>query len=148
MILVYVIFGNTSLPVVLIAIFGFSLKSGSYLSVIFLTSIGTVAEGEIEAARTLGMTKWQAFRYVTLPQTVRIALPLYQNQFIATLQETSIVGFLAVIDLTRASTVVSSRTMDALFGVIAIAIVYFAIGRLGKFCISLIGKHSDRTAAE
>lgn len=132
MILVYVIFGRSALSIMWIVTVGLTLKAGSYLSEIFDTSLNTVAEGEIEAARTLGMTRWQAFRYVALPQTVTAALPLYQNQFVASMQETSVVGYLAIVDLTRAASIISTRTMDAFFGLITVTILYFIIGALVK----------------
>lgn len=132
MILVYVVFGRSALSIMWIVTVGLTLKAGSYLSEIFDTALNTVAEGEIEAARTLGMTRWQAFRYVALPQTVTAALPLYQNQFVASMQETSVVGYLAVVDLTRAASIVSTRTMDAFFGLITVTILYFIIGALVK----------------
>ncbi len=128
MILVYVVFGRSSLPVLCIVILGLTLKAATYLAEIFDSALDTIAAGEAEAARTLGMTRWQAFRHVVLPQTVQAALPLYQSQFVDTLEETSIVGYLAVVDLTRASEIVSSRTMDAFVGLFTIAIVYFVIG--------------------
>ena len=119
-------------------ILGLTFKSGAYLSQIFLTALSTVAGGEMEAARTLGMTRWQAFRYVALPQTVVTALPLYKNQFIAAMQETSVVGTLAIMDLTRASSVVSSRTLDSLFGLILVSVMYFAIGGVMKGFFKLL----------
>ena len=132
MIMVYVVFGRSALPILVIVIVGLTLKAASYLAEIFDTALGTVQPGEIEAARTLGMTRWQAFRCVALPQTVAAALPLYQNQFVATMQETSVVGYLAVIDLTRASSIVSSRTLDAFIGLLTITLIYFLIGAVVK----------------
>ena len=132
MIMVYVIFGRSALPILVIVIVGLTLKAASYLAEIFDAALATVQPGEIEAARTLGMTRWQAFRYVALPQTVAAALPLYQNQFVATMQETSVVGYLAVIDLTRASSIVSSRTLDAFIGLLTITLIYFLIGTVVK----------------
>ncbi len=140
MIFVYIIFGRSSLPVLLVVISGLMLKSASYLSQIFNSALDTVSEGEIEAARTLGMTKWQAFHYVTLPQTVAASLPLYKNQFIASMQETSIVGYLAIVDLTRASSIVSSRTMDSLFGLLTVTVIYFIIGALVKLLFRLFSE--------
>lgn len=132
MIMVYVIFGRSALPILIIVIIGLTLKAASYLAEIFDAALSTVQPGEIEAARTLGMTRWQAFRFVALPQTVAAALPLYQNQFVATMQETSVVGYLAVIDLTRASSIVSSRTLDAFAGLLTITLIYFLIGAVVK----------------
>lgn len=138
MLLVYVVFGRSALPVMMIVIVGLTLKAGSYLSEIFDTSVSSVAGGEIEAARTLGMSRWQAFRFVVLPQTVTKALPLYKNQFVATMQETSVVGYLALVDLTRAASIVSSRTLDAFFGLITVTIIYFVIGALMKLLFRIL----------
>lgn len=138
MILVYIIFGRSALPIIWVVIVGLTLKAGSYLSEIFDAALNTVAAGEIEAARTLGMSGWQAFRYVALPQTVTSALPLYKNQFIASMQETSVVGYLAIVDLTRASSIISSRTLDAFFGIISVTILYFLIGGAVKLLFRLL----------
>ena len=128
MLLVYIVFGSISLPVVISVIIGLTLKTGCYMADIFGTAVETVAPGEVEAARTLGMTRFQSFRYVILPQTVKTALPVYKNQFISCLQETSVVGYLAIMDLTRASDIVSARTFDALFALLAVTLIYLIIG--------------------
>lgn len=140
MIFVYIIFGSSGLSVMLIVIIGLTIKAAAYLSDIFCTSIDAVAWGEIEAARTLGMTKWQAFCNVTLPQSIHTAMPLLKNQFISTMQETSIVGYLAIMDLTRASNVVTARTLNALFGLVAISIIYMVLGYVGQTLIGLIDR--------
>ena len=148
MILVYVVFGSTALPVLWAVIIGLMLKEASYLAEIFDTALDTVATGELEAARTLGMTRWQAFRLVALPQAVTAALPLYQNQFVATLQETSVVGYLAVVDLTRASTIISSRTLDAFMGLFTVTLLYFLIGAAVKCLFRCITARRCHTGGE
>lgn len=140
MLFVYIIFGSVSLPVVVSVIIGLMLKTGCYMSDIFQTAVETVAYGEVEAARTLGMTRFQAFWYIILPQTVKTALPVYKNQFISCLQETSVVGYLAILDLTRASDIVSSRTFDAMFALLAVTLVYLIIGWTVGAVIDLAGK--------
>lgn len=147
MILVYIIFGRSALSVLWIVTIGLTLKSAAYLCEIFDTALSTVAPGEIEAARTLGMSRWQAFRYVSLPQTVIAALPLYKNQFVASMQETSVVGYLAVVDLTRASSIIASRTLDALFGLITVTILYFLIGSLVKLLFRLLSEKLQKGGA-
>ncbi len=142
MILVYIIFGRTAMPVLWTVIIGLTLKAGSYLSEIFNSALSTVSDGEIEAARTLGMNKYQAFFYVVLPQSINAALPLYINQFIVSMQETSVVGYLAIVDLTRAASIISSRTMDAFFGIIFVTIVYFIIGYFAKLLLNILGKRN------
>lgn len=86
------------------------------------------------------MTRFQAFWYIILPQTVKTALPVYKNQFISCLQETSVVGYLAILDLTRASDIVSSRTFDAMFALLAVTLVYLIIGWTVGAVIDLAGK--------
>ncbi len=138
MIFVYILFGSSALPILWVVTLGLTFKTGTYLSEIFDSALNTVDGGEIEAARTLGMTRWMAFRYVALPQTVAAALPLYKNQFIASMQETSVVGYLAVVDLTRASSIISSRTLDAFTSIITVTIIYFAIGLVVKLLFRLL----------
>ena len=139
MLFVYIFFGDTSLSVTIVVLFGLTLKAGAYLSDIFYTAVTTVNSGEIEAAHTLGLSRVQVFRYITLPQAISTALPVYKNQFVITLQETSVVGYLAIMDLTRASEVVTSRTYDALFGLIFVSVLYLLIGYLGNLLLSLLG---------
>lgn len=139
MIFVYIIFGSVPLSVVVIVIMGLTLKAGAYLADIFYSAVTSVEKGEIEAAHTLGMSKFQTFRYITLPQAVSSALPIYKNQFIITLQETAIVGYLAIVDLTRASDIVSARTLNAMFGLLVISVLYLLIGWAGNSLLSLLG---------
>lgn len=147
MIMVYVVFGESAMPVLLIVIVGLTLKSASYLAEIFDAALSTVQPGEIEAARTLGMTRWQAFWHVVLPQTVSAALPLYQNQFVASMQETSVVGYLAVIDLTRAASIVSSRTLDSFVGLFTITLLYFLIGAAMKGLFQILIRRLNKGGA-
>ena len=139
MIMVYLVFGNSSLSVIVIAIIGLSLKAASYLSDIFYAAISATDKGEAEAARSLGMSKFQSFLYVTLPQAVNNSIGVYKNQFITTLQETSVVSTLAIQELTKASNIVTSRTLNALFCLICISILYILIGYIGNVIIDKIG---------
>lgn len=138
MIMVYVIFGRSALPIIWVVIVGLTLKAAAFLSEIFETAVNTVSPGEIEAARTLGMTRRQAFMNVVLPQTLKAALPMYQSQFMSTMQETSVVGYLAVMDLTRAAAVVASRTLDAITGLLTVTLLYFIISYIIKRLFRLI----------
>ena len=140
MIMVYLVFGNTSLSVIVIVIIGLTIKSASYMSDIFYSAIKATSEGEAEAARALGMSKYQAFLYITLPQAVSKSIAVYKNQFITTLQETSVVSSLAIQELTKASSIVTSRTLDALFSLICISILYIVIGYIGTGIIGILEK--------
>lgn len=142
MLFVYIIFVKLPVSVVVCVILGLTIKTGAYMCDIFHTALTAVDRGEIEAAHTLGMTRRQIFCYITLPQAVNMALPVYKNQFVITLQETSIVGYLAIMDLTRASEIVTSRTLDALFGLVIISLLYLLIGYLGNLLLGLLGRRT------
>ncbi len=140
MIFVYIIFGNSGLNIIITVVIALAIKAAAFLSEIFYTAIETVSVGEVEAARTLGMSKRKTFFHVVFPQALTTALPLFKNQFISTLQETSIVGYLAIMDLTRASSIITSRTLDAFFGLICVSIIYLIIGYAGRSLLGLLGR--------
>jgi polar amino acid transport system permease protein len=73
------------------------------MSEIYRAGIQSIQKGQMEAARSLGMTYFQAMRYVILPQAVRVILPPVGNEFIALLKDSSLVSVVAVTDLTRRS---------------------------------------------
>jgi polar amino acid transport system substrate-binding protein len=75
----------------------------------------------------MGFTPLATFLYVVLPQMVRRILPVYKGEFISLVKMTSIVGYIAVQDLTKASDIIRSRTFDAFFPLIMVALLYFAI---------------------
>lgn len=134
----YIIFADIDISMVIVAILAFTMKTAAYMCDIFYSAITSLNKGEGEAARSLGMSSLQTFWDVTLPQSIKVALPVYKNQFIVTLQETSIVGFLAVQDLTRASNIIASRTLDPFFSVIVISIAYLVIGFIASRLLSLL----------
>ena len=140
MVFVYIIFGSSTLNILITVIIALTIKAAAFLAGIFYTAVETVNIGEIEAARTLGMSKRQTFFGVVFPQTVTTALPLFKNQFISTLQETSVVGYLAIMDLTRASSIITSRTLDAFFGLICVTLMYLIIGYAGRALLGLLGR--------
>ncbi len=147
MVFVYIIFGSAPLSVVVIVIFGLTIKAACYMADIFHTAVTAVDSGEAEAAQTLGMSKLQVFRYITFPQAVTSALPVYKNQFVITLQETSIVGYVAIQDLTRASDIVTARTLDAMFGLLVVSILYLLIGWVATSLLGLLG-HTKHLGGE
>lgn len=141
LIFVYLLFSNTDINTVILAIFAFSMKTGSYITVIMYSAVKAVNPGEMEAGLTLGMSKWKVFRFITLPQAIQHALPTYKNQLIITLQETSLVGFLAINDLTRASQVITSRTMDPFISIIITAAAYLLIGTFSNLIFKLFERN-------
>jgi len=127
MIMFYVVFGKSSIDGMWVAVIAFSLCFGAYTSVIFRSSVESIDKGQTEAALSMGFSKFKAFVNVILPQTVQRALPVYKGEFIGLVKATSIVGYIAVLDLTKAGDIIRSRTYEAFFSLILVTIVYFLV---------------------
>ena len=112
-------------------------------SEIFRTGIEGVDKGQTEAGIAMGFTPVQSFRYIVLPQTVQRILPVYKGEFISLVKMTSIVGYIAVQDLTKASDIIRSRTFDAFFPLIMVAVLYFAISWVLMQFLQYIERQTD-----
>lgn len=137
MIFAYLIFVNSSLTPVAIAVVTFTLKCASHLAEMFRTAVDSVSPGEVEAARTLGYSRRQAFFRVVFPQALHQVMPLYKTQFVLTMQDISVVSLLAIEDMSRAVTVISSRTMDPVVALVITSIVYLLLGFIANRMLSL-----------
>ena len=111
----------------LIAVLTFGINSGAYVSEIMRAGILAVDHGQMEAGRSLGLSKGQTMRYIILPQAIKNVLPPIGNEFIVLLKETAIVGYVSLSDLTRTASQVSSRTFEAFMPLIGAAVIYFII---------------------
>jgi len=127
MILYYVVFGSVDINAAFVAVLGFSLNFAAYTSEMFRTSIDSVDKGQLEAASASGFSKLQTFIQITLPQSARSIIPVYKGEFIAMVKMTSVVGYIAIQDLTKMSDIIRSRTYEAFFPLIATAVIYFTI---------------------
>lgn len=137
MILYYVIFASFSdISAVLVAVIGFSVNFGVYVSEMMRTGIDAVDKGQIEAATALGYNGFQTFSKVTFPQAARHFLPVFKGEFISMVKMTSVVGYIAVQDLTKVSDIIRSRTLEAFFPLIATAVIYFVIANILTMALS------------
>jgi polar amino acid transport system substrate-binding protein len=127
MIIYYVVFASVNINPVVVAIFAFGLNFGAYVSEMFRTSIESIDKGQTEAGIASGFTKIQTFIYIIVPQALRNVLPVYKGEFISLVKMTSIVGYIAVQDLTKASDIIRSRTFDAFFPLLLAAFIYLVI---------------------
>jgi polar amino acid transport system substrate-binding protein len=127
MIMYYIIFGSTSVSNVLVAIAAFTAIAGAGIAGNLKGAIDTVDPVEIEAARSIGFSAWKAFLTVTLPQAGRRALPGYTGGFVELVKATAIVGYIAIADLTRAGDIIRSRTYDAYFPLLFVAVLYLLV---------------------
>ena len=148
MIFAYLILADTSFSAEVISIITFTLKCASHLSEMFRSAVDSVAVGEIEAARTLGYSRWQAFFQVVFPQACHQVMPLYKTQFVLTMQDTSVVSLLAVQDTTRAVTVITSRTMDPIISLVITSVVYLLLGFVANRMLSLADRNKHLECKE
>ena len=130
MILYYGIFGSVDISEILVAVIGFSINFAAYSSEMMRTGIETVDKGQSEAALAMGYTKGQTFFKIVLPQAARNFIPVLKGEFISMVKMTSVVGYIAVQDLTKVSDIIRSRTMEAFFPLIMTAVIYFVIANM------------------
>lgn len=112
---------------VVVCFLAFGINSGAYVSEVIRGGIEAVDIGQTEAGRSLGLSHLGTLRLIVLPQAIKSILPALCNEGIAVLKETAIVGLISVVDLTRASDLVRSRTLSPYFPLISVAIVYFVL---------------------
>ena len=96
-----------------VGIVTFGINSGAYMAELMRSGIGAVDAGQMEAGRSLGMSRLQTTVHVILPQAMKNILPAIGNEMIALLKETAVAGYVAVQDLTRAGNLIRNNTFDA-----------------------------------
>ena len=109
---------------VLVATITFGINSGAYMAELIRSGINAVDKGQTEAGRSLGLSRLETMRHVVLPQAVRYVLPAIGNEFIALLKETSVAGYVAVTDVTRAGNLGRNTPHDAFNPLMVVALVY------------------------
>jgi polar amino acid transport system substrate-binding protein len=130
MIIFYVIFASVNINPVIVAVIAFGLNFAAYVSEMYRSGIEGVDKGQTEAGIAIGFTRIKTFAYIVMPQATRLILPVYKGEVISLVKMTSIVGYIAVQDLTKASDIIRSRTFDAFFPLIMVAVLYFIIAWL------------------
>jgi polar amino acid transport system substrate-binding protein len=138
MIIYYVVFASVNINPVVVAVIAFGLNFAAYVSEMFRTSIESIDRGQSEAGIANGFSKIQTFLYIIMPQALRRVLPVYKGEFISLVKMTSIVGYIAVQDLTKASDIIRSRTFDAFFPLIMAAVIYLALAWLLTWALSYV----------
>ena len=118
------VFARDGVPVAIVA---FGVNSGAYMAELIRSGINAVDKGQMEAARSLGLSKGQAMAKIILPQAVKYILPAIGNELIALLKETSVAGYVAVVDVTKAATNIRNKTYDAVNPIILLALMYLAM---------------------
>ena len=127
MIIYYVIFKSIDISIIFVGIISFGLNSAAYVSQIIKSGIISVPSGQEEASKMLGLNYGQTMRYIVMPQAFRNVMPALGNEFITLLKETSVAGYIGIIELTKASDIVASRTNDYFFPLFIVAIIYLIL---------------------
>lgn len=109
---------------IVVAIIAFGFNSAAYVAEIFRGGIMSIDNGQFEAGRSLGFNYVQTMVHIVIPQTVKATLPTLLNEVIALLKETSVAGYVGIMDLTKAGDLIRGRTFEAFMPLIAVAIIY------------------------
>ncbi len=143
MLLYYVVFAKTPFSAITVAIIGFTLNFGAYASEIMRSGIESIDPGQREAALALGFTENQSFFRFIFPQAAQRFLPVYRGEIVSLLKSTSIVGYIAVQDLTKMSDIIRARTYEAFFPLIATALIYFFLAWIITLILGRVLKGVD-----
>ena len=138
MIIYFIIFGSVDISKVVVAIVAFGINSGAYVAEIFRSGIMSIDNGQFEAGRSLGFNYAQTMMYIVMPQAFKNVLPTLCNEFISLLKETSVSGYIALLDLTKGGDIIRSRTYDAFMPLIAVALIYLAMVMIFTKLVSLL----------
>ena len=112
---------------IMIAIVSFGLNSGAYVAEVIRSGIQSVDRGQREAGRSLGLSSRQTMVYIILPQAFKNVAPAIFNEFIVLLKETSVAGYVGIMDLTKGGDIIRSITYDAFPPLIVVAAIYLII---------------------
>ncbi len=143
MILFYIIFGSVAISGIAVAVIGFTLTFGAAVFGLLKIGVGAVDSGQYEAAYALGYSNRRTFFRIILPQALPHVLPAYRGEIVGLIKATSIVGYIAVQDLTKMGDIVRSRTYEAFFPLIAVTVIYFMLEGLIGLLVSRISVGFD-----
>lgn len=138
LIIYFVIFSFMRVDKSVAAILAFGINSGAYQAEIFRSGINSVPKGQMEAGRSLGFNYAQTMIFIIMPQAIKNILPTLANEFIVLMKETSVAGYIALEDLTKAGDVIRSRTYSAMMPFLAVALLYLIMVMLFSYLVKLL----------
>ncbi len=141
----FAVFIGVNIPPVAEVSLIFGLNSGAYMAEIMRSGINSVDKGQMEAARSLGLSYFTAMIRVVLPQAVKNAVPTIGNEFISLLKETSIVSVIGLADITRAFKAIADSTFEYFIPYIALALIYFVLVMIISLIIKLIERRLKKS---
>jgi polar amino acid transport system substrate-binding protein len=143
MILYYVVFGQVDVNAIAIAVLAFAINFAAYAAEMFRSGVDAVDRGQIEAAEALGFHRLQVFSRIVLPQAARHVLPVFKGEVITTVKMTSVIGYIAIQDLTKVSDIIRSRTYEAFFPLLATALIYFVFAYVLASLLTMLERRVD-----
>ena len=135
LIIYFVIFGSVRIDKVVVAVIAFGINSGAYVAEIVRGGIMSIDQGQFEAGRSLGFNYFQTMINIILPQALKNVLPALGNEFIVLLKETSVAGYIALQDLTKAGDIIRSETYSPMMPLLAVAVIYLTFVMILSFLI-------------
>ena len=138
LIIYFVIFSSMRVDKSVAAILAFGINSGAYQAEIFRSGINSVPKGQMEAGRSLGFNYAQTMILIIMTQSIKNILPTLANEFIVLMKETSVAGYIALEDLTKAGDVIRSRTYSAMMPFLAVALLYLIMVMLFSYLVKLL----------
>ena len=138
LLIIYFIIFASSTNDIMIATLAFGINSGAYVAEILRGGIMAIDRGQFEAGRSIGFNYIQTMFYIIIPQVLKNVLPTLLNEFIALLKETSVAGYVGVVDLTRAGNAIRGATFSAFMPLIAVALIYLAIVMILTWIVGII----------
>lgn len=126
---------------VMVASIAFGINSGAYVAEILRGGIMSIDNGQFEASRSLGFNYIQTMTFIIIPQVFKTVLPTLLNEFIALIKETSIAGYVGIMDLTKGGDIIRGRTFSAYMPLFAVALIYLVIV---MFLTFVVGKMERR----
>lgn len=127
LIIYYVVFASTNVSKVFVAIIAFGLNSAAYVAEVVRSGIMSVDPGQFEAGRSLGLPYGKTMRLIIIPQAYKNILPALGNEMITLLKETSISGYIGLVDLTKGSDIIRSVTYEAMMPLGMVALIYLCL---------------------
>lgn len=140
MVLYYVVFKTSTLSPIIVGILTFGINSGAYVAEIFRAGYDGIDKGQREAAKTLGLSYRKMMRHIIFPQALAKIFPALGNEIITLVKETSIAGYVGIIELIKAADIISSRTYDYFFPLIVAAMIYLFL----TFILSKVMSFGER----
>ncbi len=143
----YLVFASTGLPKIIVAMIAFGINSGAYVAEHIRSGINSVDIGQYEAGRSLGLGERATMTKIILPQALKNVLPTLVNEFIQLIKETSVAGFIGVMDLSRAGDIIRSQTYEPLVPLMTVAVIYLVVVMITTLLMSILErklKKSDK----